>query len=256
MPIRAVIVDDEAYARRKIRDFCRAEKDVEVVGEAANGSDAVRLIRAERPDLVFLDVQMPAPDGFGVVEALDLEDPPQIVFATAYDQYALRAFDVHALDYLLKPFDQDRFREALARARRAIAAEKDRADFGARLKGLIEDARSKSPYLRRLPVPSARGVRFLKPEDVLFIEASGSYAALHTASGEHLLHERLSELERKLDPRVFVRTHRSYIINVEHIREVQPYFHGESVVVMDNERRIGVSRSFRENFRKILDGRF
>jgi two-component system LytT family response regulator len=256
MALRAVIVDDEPYARRKILDFLRAEGDVEVVGEAADGKEAVRLIRAERPDLVILDVQIPEPDGFGVVEALDLENPPRIIFATAFDQYALRAFDARALDYLLKPFDRDRFREALGRARRSIAMEKSQADFGGRLRDLIEDARTRSPYLRRFPVPSARGVRFLKADDVLWIEASGNYAALHTASGEHLVHERLSGLERRLDPRVFVRVHRSSIVNVEHIREVQPYFHGESVIVLDNDRRINVSRSRSASFRKILDGRF
>lgn len=255
MAIRTVIVDDEPFARQKIRDFLRAEKDVEVVGEAADGTEAVRVIRAERPDLVFLDVQIPEPDGFGVVAALGPEAVPRIVFATAHDRYALRAFDAHALDYLLKPFDRDRFRDALGRARRAIAADAAGADFASRLRDLIEDARSRPSFLRRFAVPCKRGVRLLKPEDILWIEADGSYTVLHTAAAEHLLHETLSELERKLDPAVFVRTHRSSIVNVEHIREVQPYFHGESVLVLDNDRRLGVSRSYRGNIRKILDGR-
>ncbi|MCJ7589258.1 MAG: LytTR family transcriptional regulator DNA-binding domain-containing protein [Candidatus Aminicenantes bacterium] len=256
MAIRTVIVDDELYARQKIREFLRSEKDVDVVGEAGNGSDAIKIIRAEKPDLVFLDVQMPEPDGFGVVEALDQEPLPHIVFATAYNHYALRAFEINALDYLLKPFDQDRFRESLKRARRMIGMEKNQEDFRARIKSLIEDVRTESPYLRKFLVQSKRGIRFLKAEDVLWIEASGSYAALHTETGEHLLHETLSDLEKKLNPRMFIRTHRSFIVNLESIQEVQPYFHGESVIILNNNRRINVSRSYRENFRKILDGRF
>ncbi len=253
--IRAVIVDDEAFARRKIREFLLSEKDIEVVGEAGNGSDAIRIIRDTKPDLVFLDIQMPKPDGFGVVEALGDKDLPHLVFATAYDQYALRAFEIHALDYLLKPFDRERFRESLKRARRIIAMEKDREDFRARVQSLLEDMRSGSPYLRRFLVQSKRGVRFLNVEDVLYLEASGSYIALHTETGEHLLRETLSDLETKLDPRVFVRTHRSFIVNVEAIQEIQRHFHGESVIILRNGGRVRVSRNHAGHFRKSLEGR-
>lgn len=255
MAIQAIIVDDEAYARRKIRDYLRQEKDIEVVGEAGNGSDAIRIIREKEPDLVFLDVQMPKPDGFGVVEALGAEGAPHVVFATAFDQYALRAFEVHALDYLLKPFDRERFDEALNRARRMIAMEKDRDDFRARIKNLIEDIRKTDSFAKRFLIRSKRGIRFLEAEAVLWIEAAGSYSALHTESGEHLLHESLSDLERRLDPRRFARTHRSFIVNGDAIREIQPHFHGESVVVLKDDKRIRVSRSYRESFGKFLEGR-
>jgi two-component system LytT family response regulator len=253
--IRAVIVDDEAYARQKIREFLRPEKDIEVVGEAGNGSEAIRVIREQKPDLVFLDIQMPKPDGFGVIEALGDGLLPHIVFATAYDQYALRAFEIRALDYLLKPFDRDRFRQSLKHARDIIGMEKDRNDFRARVRGLLEDMRTEIPYLRRFLVQSKLGVRFLNAEDVLYLEAAGSYVALHTEAGEHLLRETLNDLEKKLDPRVFIRTHRSFIVNVGAIQEIQRHFHGESVIILKNGRRVNVSRNYREHFRKALEGR-
>jgi two-component system LytT family response regulator len=254
--IRTVVVDDEAYARQKIREFLRSEKDIHVVGEAGNGSDAIRVIREEGPDLVFLDVQMPKPDGFGVVEALGDGPLPHIVFATAYDQYALRAFEIHALDYLLKPFDRDRFRESLKHARRIIGMEKDREDFRTRVRGLIEGMRTESPYLQRFLIQSKRGTRFLRAEDVLYLEAAGSYVALHTETGEHLLRETLNDLEGKLDPRVFIRTHRSFIVNAGAIEEIQRHFHGESILILKNGRRVNVSRNYREHFRKAIEGRF
>lgn len=253
--IRAVIVDDEAYARKKIREFLRSEEDVEVVGEAGNGSDAIRIIREAKPDLAFLDVQMPKPDGFGVVEALADGPLPHIVFATAYDQYALRAFEIHALDYLLKPFDRDRFREALNRARRLIGLEKDGEDFRTRLRGLLEDLRKESPHLRRFLIQSKRGVRFVNAEEVLYLEAAGSYVALHTETEEHLLRETLNDLESALDPRTFIRTHRSFIVNVDAIQEIQRHFHGESVIILKNGGRVRVSRNYVERFRKALEGR-
>jgi two-component system LytT family response regulator len=253
--IRTVIVDDEAYARQKIREFLRSEKDVDVVGEAGNGSDAIRIIREAKPDLVFLDIQMPKPDGFGVIEALGDGRLPHIVFATAYDQYALRAFEIRALDYLLKPFDRDRFRESLKRARSIIGMEKDREDFRARVKGLLEDMRTESLCLRRFLVQSKRGVRFLNAEDVLYLEAAGSYVALHTEAGEHLLRETMNETEKKLDPRMFIRTHRSFIVNVGCIQEIQRHFHGESVLILKNGGRVRVSRNYAESFRKALEGR-
>ncbi len=253
--IRAVIVDDEAYARKKIREFLRSEEDVEVVGEAGNGSDAIRIIREAKPDLVFLDVQMPKPDGFGVVEALAEGTLPHVVFATAYDQYALRAFEIHALDYLLKPFDRDRFRESLNHARRVIGMEKDRQDFRAKLRGLLEDLRTETPHLRRFLIQSKRGVRFVNAEEVLYLEAAGSYVTLHTETEEHLLRETLNDLESELDPRVFIRTHRSFIVNVGAIHEIQRHFHGESIILLRNGGRVRVSRSHVERFRKALEGR-
>ena len=255
MTIRTIIVDDEAHARRKIRDYLRAEKDVEVVGEAGNGADAIRLIEEAKPDLVFLDIQMPEPDGFGVVEALGPGKAPCIIFATAYNQYAIRAFEVHALGYLLKPFDQERFEEALNHARRMLALEKDREDFRARIRSLVEDVRKEDPYAKRFLIRSKRGIRFLEADAVLWIEAAGSYAALHTETGEHLLHEPLADLEKRLDPRRFVRTHRSFIVNGGAIVEIQPHFHGESVLLLKDDRRIRVSRNYRENFLKFLEGR-
>ncbi len=253
--IRTVIVDDEAYARKKIREFLRPEKDVEIVGEAGNGTDAVRIVREAKPDLLFLDVQMPKPDGFGVVEALSDGPLPHVVFATAYDQYALRAFEIHALDYLLKPFDRDRFRESLNHARRLIGMEKDREDFRARIRGLLEDMRTEGPRLRRFLIQSKRGVRFLNAEEVLYLEAAGSYVALHTEKEEHLLRETLNDLESQLDPRLFIRTHRSFIVNVDAIQEIQRHFHGESVIILKNGGRVRVSRSYAEHFRKALEGR-
>jgi two-component system LytT family response regulator len=256
MPIRALIVDDEPFSRLKIRDFLGQEADIDIVGEAGDGSEAVRIIRKQKPDLVFLDVQMPELDGFGVVEAVGLENMPYVIFATAYDQYALRAFEIHALDYLLKPFDRERFHEALEHARKYIGMARTNEEFKDRIKNLLLEIQSETPFLKRFLIQTKKRIYFLRAEEVERIESAGNYVTLHAESGGHLLRETLTDLEHKLAPQTFVRANRSNIINLEFIKEIQPYFHGEYIVVLKSDQKVVLSRNYRENFKKVFRGRF
>jgi two-component system LytT family response regulator len=256
MPIRALIVDDEPFSRLKIRDFLEQEEDIDIVGEAGDGLEAVKVIKKQKPDVVFLDVQMPELDGFGVVEAVGLENMPYVIFATAYDQYALRAFEIHALDYLLKPFDRDRFREALEHGRQYMGMSRTNEEFKNRIKNLLLEIQSETPFIKRFLIQSKKRIYFLRAEEVERIESAGNYVTLHAESGEHLLRETLTDLEKKLNPQKFARANRSNIINLEYIKEIQPYFHGEYIVVLKSDQKVVLSRNYRENFKKVFRGRF
>jgi two-component system LytT family response regulator len=250
--IRALIVDDEPLARLKLRDFSEEEDDVDIVGEASGGEEAVRAIKKKKPDLIFLDVQMPDLDGFGVIDTVGRDLQACVIFVTAYDQHALRAFEVHALDYLLKPFDQERFRKALNRARHILSLSRRAEDHRVRLHGLVKEIKKEISSVRRFSVQSKRKIVLVKADEVEWIEASGNYAVLHTRDGEHLLRESLQSLENKLDPEQYFRANRSAIINLEYIKEIQPYFHGEFVVILKNDQRIVVTRTHRANLVKML----
>lgn len=256
MPIRVLIVDDEPFSRLKIQDFLEQEEDFTVVAEAGDGLEAIRIIKKQKLDLVFLDVQMPELDGFGVIEAVGLENMPYIIFATAYDQYALRAFEIHALDYLLKPFDRHRFREALKHARQYIGVSRTNEEFKNRIRNLLLEIQSETPFIKRFLIQTQKRIYFLRTEEVERIESAGNYVTLHAESGEHLLRETLTALEEKLNPQKFVRTNRSNIINLEYIRELQPYFHGEYIVILKSGQKVVLSRNCRENFKKVFRGRF
>jgi two-component system LytT family response regulator len=254
MPIRVLIVDDERLSRLKLRDLLEKENDIEIVGEAGSGQEAVNAIKKLKPDLVFLDVQMPELDGFDVIEAIGLHHMPHIIFATAYDQYALQAFNIHALDYLLKPFDQERFRDALTHVRRSLWTTEVKDEFKNRLKKLIKDVQSETPYPKRFLIQSNRKMYILKTNEVEWVEASGNYTIFHTLHGEHSLRETMDDMEKKLDPQQFIRANRSVIINLEFIKEIQPYFHGEFIVFLKSNQKVIISRTYRENFKKIFDG--
>ena len=250
--IRALIVDDEPLARERLRGLLEAEPDVAVVGECADGEAAVDAIRAEPPDLVFLDVQMPNLDGFGVVEAVGPENMPVTVFVTAYDRYALRAFEVHALDYLLKPFDRARFTVALDRARAQL--EQDRAAGAAdRLLALLDE--TKAPPRKgaeRIAVKSSGGVSFVRAEEIDWVEAAGNYAKLHAGGDVHLIRETLNAMEARLDPEQFVRIHRSTIVNLDAIKELQPLFHGDYAVILRDGTELVLSRSYRQKLKGLF----
>ena len=249
--VRVVIADDEPLVRRGLRAFIGASPGLSLVGEARNGSEAVDVIRAQRPDLLFLDVQMPELDGFGVLEALAGEPMPVIVFVTAYDEYAIRAFDVHAVDYLLKPFDEDRFRTALGRARSRLAEQ--RADtIDQRLEAVLSALRAREQYADRLLVKSEGRVTVEQVEDVDWIEAADNYARVHTARGRYLVREPIKSLERKLNPRRFARVHRSAIVNLARVRELQPMFGGEYVIILSTGTKLTLSRGYRDAFRDRL----
>lgn len=252
MKIRTLIVDDEPLARERLRTLLSAELDIEIIGECGDGPQAVESIRRDAPDLVFLDVQIPEIDGFGVIERVGVEHVPVVVFVTAYDQYALEAFDVHAIDYLLKPFDEARFAKALARARSAVQAQRS-GEVNERLLALLRDLRT-APTGRteRLVVKSAGRLFFLRTDEIDWIESSGNYVCLHVGSESHLLRETMSSLEARLDPTSFIRIHRTAIVNVDRIKELQPLFHGEYEVVLRSGARLTLSRSYRDRLQCLL----
>jgi len=249
--IRTLIVDDEPLARERIRDLLALEPDVEVLAECENGQVALAAIRRYAPDLVFLDVQMPELDGFGVLEALEGEPLPVVVFVTAYDEYAIRAFDVHAVDYLLKPFDEERFRIALGRARSRLG-ERRAESLDERLEAVLSELRAREQYADRLLVKNDGRVTVLQVEEVDWIEAADNYARVHTARGRYLVREPIKTLERKLNPRHFARVHRSAIVNLARVRELQPLFGGEYVIILSTGAKLTLSRGYRDAFRDRL----
>ncbi len=254
MMVRALIVDDEPLARQRLRTLLKGEADVEVVGECSDGHEAVAAVRELRPDLLFLDVQMPVLDGFGVLEALGTEELPAVIFVTAYDLYAIRAFEVNALDYLLKPFDRDRFRKALSRAREQIAKESS-STSGEQLGALLEEVqtgRSGRPTLERLVIKSGGRVFFLRADEIDWIEAAGNYLRLHVGSDMHLLRDTMNNLEARLHPDKFLRIHRSTMVNLERVKELQPWFHGDYKVILQDGTELTLSRSYRPKLKNLL----
>ena len=251
MTIRAAIVDDEPLARRRIRNLLTEARDVEVIAECANGKEAIESLEESPPDLLFLDIQMPEIDGFDVLQAIGVGRVPVVIFVTAYDQFALRAFEAHALDYLLKPFDDERFEAALQRARGRIH-ERQGGDLVLRLRALLEEVRGGSGYLQRLVVPAGGRSIFLRTEEIDWIEAERNYVRLHVRGRAHLLRENLSRIESALDPARFCRIHRSTIVNIDRIQAVEPLFRGEYLVVLHDGTKLTSGRSYRRNLHRVM----
>jgi two-component system LytT family response regulator len=251
--IRALIADDEPLARERVRTLLGSEPDVEVVGEAKDGLETVDAIMATTPDLVFLDVQMPKLDGFEVIDTVGPERMPSVVFVTAFDQHALRAFEVQALDYLLKPFDQERFQSALKRIRRQMDSQ-ETGDLGRRLLALVKDLKSDQRPSRsdRLVVKSGGRLFFLRADEIDWVEAAGNYVRLHVGADGHLLRETMTSIESRLNPDMFFRIHRSHIVNIERIKELQPWFNGEYVVILRSGTRLTLSRGYRDKLQERL----
>ena len=245
--IRALVVDDEPLAREMIREMLGDDSEVEIVAECANGREAVDSIKSLKPDLVFLDVQMPEIGGFEVLESLEPESTPYIIFVTAYDQYAVRAFEVHAFDYLLKPFDHERFDAAWQRVKAQIkvdqGGERDR-----HILALLEELKSGPRHLERLVIKNGGRVFFLNVQDVYCIESEGNYVRVYDNQKGYLLRETISNLEEQLDPMQFRRIHRSAIVKIDRIKEMQPWFHGEYRIIMENGKELTLSRNYRQNF--------
>ncbi|HEX2211687.1 MAG TPA: LytTR family DNA-binding domain-containing protein [Longimicrobium sp.] len=247
--LRAVVVDDEPVARRAIRLQLSRHPEIELAAECPDGFSAVAAVQQHRPDLLFLDVQMPGMSGFEVLERLSLEDLPFVVFVTAHDEYAVRAFEVNAIDYLLKPFDEPRFDEALSRARRQMLA----AGQGAlleRLGALLEqvgggEAERRDPaYVRRLLIRDRGRIFFLPTAEIDWIESAGNYASLHAGKQSYLVRSSMTELERKLDPAEFARIHRATIVNLARVQEVRPYGGSDYRLVLTTGERLNVSRGY------------
>jgi two-component system, LytTR family, response regulator len=235
--IRAVVVDDEPLARSNLTVLLRRDSQVEIVSECDSGAEALKQIRSARPDLVFLDVEMPECDGFDVLEMLGGDLPPAVVFVTAYDKYALRAFEAGALDYLLKPFDNARFERALDRAKERIA-----------------QGRNSSPKRELLAVKSAGQVAFLKISEIDWIEAADYYSCLHVGAKSHLLRRSMSELEQELDQAAFCRIHRSAIVKLDRVRGLKLNENGEYDVLLANGTKLRLSRRYRKELQSRLDG--
>ena len=255
--IRVIIVDDEGLARETLELLLDEHDDMELVGMCKNGQEAVSTISNLHPDLVFLDIQMPEMNGFEVIEHVGPANMPVVIFTTAYDQYALRAFEAQALDYLLKPFDDDRFEQALTRARSRIKQQKVGA-LGEQLASLVagevmrEVPEQAETYLERIMIKGRDRMYFVRVEDIDWIEAAGDYVSIHVDKKTHLLRETMAGMLKKLDPKRFVRVHRSSIVSVDRVRELKPYFHGDYIIYLHDGTEIRMSRRYWEDVEKVL----
>lgn len=244
-------MDDEPWARTRITSLLAAESDFTLLEPCASGTEAIRAITQMAPQVVFLDVRMPDMDGFEVIDAIGVDAMPLVVFATAHEEYALRAFDAGALDYLLKPFDEERFRRALVRVRRELL---DPAAAARTLGGVMASLRRPRGYAERLVVNTSGRVVFLKIDDVDWLEASGNYVMIHAGREKHLMRDTLRALEERLDPARFVRLHRSAIVNIERLRELLPWSRGEQVAVLRDGTQLTVGRAFRDRLLAVMNG--
>jgi two-component system, LytTR family, response regulator len=258
--IRALVVDDEALAREALREILQEEGAFEIVRECKNGREAVQAIQKEKLDVVFLDVRMPLLDGFEVVEQVGADKMPLTVFVTAYDSFAIKAFEAQALDYVLKPFDEERFRKTIERIKRQLSRDQDggRTKAEAAPAGLEDKLRAvldayKPGYLDRLPVRTSGRVVFLQMAEIRWIESAGNYVQIFTAEEPVIMRETLSNLEQRLDPNRFIRIHRSTIVNVEHVKELRPWYTGEYIVIMNGGKELTLARRYRHLLKRLLN---
>ena len=249
--LSAVIADDEPLARERIRTLLAAFPDVAVVGEARDGNETVAKVRELRPSLLFLDVQMPEGDGFSVLEKLPPGATPAVIFVTAYDAFALRAFEVHAVDYLLKPFTRARFTRAMGHVLEKLA-QPTRSGIEPEIISLLQSIRAERRTQERVAIRTGEAVYFVRIADIEWLEASGNYVKIHAGGQEHLLRDSLKSFEERLDPDRFLRVHRSAIVNVDSIQRLEPWFHGEYAVVLRDGTRLMSSRTYSERLRKII----
>ena len=240
---RVVIADDEPMARKRLVRLLQQEPDVEIVAQCVGGEAAVAAINSTKVDLAFLDVQMPDLDGFSLLERIPAERMPYVVFVTAFDEFAIRAFDVNAMDYLLKPYDTARFRKAMERARERSVADP---------KAAKEEGRGRSLHLERIAVPVGGGIRVVRTRDIESFETDGNYVRLNAAGARYMVRKTAAELESKLDPKHFIRIHRRFIVNIDKVHEVQPWFSGDAIVVMQSGSKLRLSRTHREAFYSIF----
>jgi two-component system, LytTR family, response regulator len=245
MTLQAIIVDDESPARRRVRDLLAQEPDIAIAAECSSGREAIDAITVHRPNLLFLDIQMPGVNGFEVLQALPSKGLPAVIFTTAYDQHALEAFEVHALDYLLKPFKAARFKAALQRAREHLQ-KRNGGDVDARILALLERFQPRRAYTTRFVVKSATRVVIVKADEIDWIESASNYALLHVGDKTHVLRETMRSLEEQLSPEQFVRVSRSAIVNIGRIKELQPMMKGEYVVILGNGKQLTMTRGIRE----------
>ena len=251
MTVRVLVADDEPLARRRLARLLEREPGAELVAACGSGPEALEAVQRLTPDLLFLDVQMPGLDGFGVLEALGPHTPPAVIFVTAFDAYAIQAFEASALDYLLKPFDADRLHRAFQRAEARLRMT-DTEGAPAQLLQLLEGLNRQHASAERLAIRADGRVYFVRVQDIDWIETAGNYVRLHTGKASHLLRESLASLETRLDAGRFLRIHRTTIANVEHLKELQPWFSGEFIAIMQDGTRLKVSRGYRDRVARWL----
>jgi len=249
--IRVLIVDDEPLARKRLRELLKDDSEIAIIGECANGDETISATRELAPDLIFLDVQMPGIDGLAVSETLDGRQSPLVIFVTAYEQYAVRAFDVQAVDYLLKPFDRARFAQALQRAKERLR-EKRRDDVNLQILDLLSEIKDKPQYLDRLVIKNNDRVFVLKSDEIDWIEAEGNYVRVHFGKQSSLIRETLTGLAAQLDPRKFPRIHRSRLVNIDRIQELQPWSHRDWRIILRGGAELRLSRNYRDQLHQLL----
>ncbi len=249
--IRTLVVDDELPARRRVLDLLEKQNDIEVTGMARDGREAVDQIRNSRPDLMFLDIQMPNLDGFGVLQEVGQKLMPVTIFVTAYDAFAIRAFDAHALDYLLKPFADERFEAALVRARNFIRGHRA-GEFTERVATLLAERATMPTAIERLAIKSGGRVTFLEVREIDWIEAAGVYVNLHAGGRTYLYRSSMGSLHKRLDPKLFIRLHRSVTVNANRIRELEVRTHGDHTVILKDGKRLPLSRNYRTQLEEWL----
>lgn len=259
-PFQVMVVDDEPAARRGVKLLLNGEPDIAVIAEAGDGDSAVKLIKKHKPDILFLDVQMPGQDGFEVLKKLQAGERPVVIFVTTFNEHALKAFEVHAVDYLLKPFDDERFKAALGRAREAVRSRATLA-LNAKVDQLIaqfEGGAATDPdaggFNDRIMVKCSGEIFFLKPTEIDWIEAEGDYMKFHVGGKSHLMRETMARLEARLDPKRFVRIHRSTIVNLDCVRKLSPSFVGEYAVVLTDGTKLELSRGYQDRLQTHLKG--
>jgi two-component system LytT family response regulator len=241
--LKVLIVDDEQPARKKINSFLKNNKKITQILEATNGFDAVEKIKNEKPDLIFLDIQMPGLNGFEVISTIGAKEMPPTIFVTAYDQYAIEAFEVNAVDYLLKPFDRDRFEKSFLRAVEEITYKNKSS---AEVQSIINGFQKEKKYFERILVNLGSKYFFVSVNEIIYISAAEKYIELHTQKGKYLLRETMNNIESFLNPEKFARIHRSYIVNIEQIHEMQPWSHGDYIIILKNSERLQMSRRFKD----------
>jgi two-component system LytT family response regulator len=251
--MNVLIVDDEPLAREGLRLLLADEPEISVVEEARNGTEAVSRIRAKRPDLLLLDVQMPEMDGFGVLRELGADAMPPVIFITAHDQYAIRAFEVNAIDYLLKPVTRERFQQALARVRERVSAQ---GPDNQHVLALLQQLALPPKHLARIALRSAGRISFVNVAEILYVQAAENYVQLHLKHARHLLHVPITTLEASLDAEMFLRIHRSIIVNVQQVQELQTGAHGEYIVVLKDGSKLQASRSYHERIKRWASNPF
>jgi two-component system, LytTR family, response regulator len=250
--IRVVIVDDEQLSIDKIKHHLNKNERIEIIGEYRDGESAVQGVMLHKPDLLFLDIQMPRMNGFDVLKELAGEGLPAIIFVTAYDSYAVQAFDIHAVDYLLKPFDQDRFDKAINRSLEFLRHKNTDQLLQKRLAELLHEVHPDTKYVQKFVIKSRGRIYFLKTPEIDWIEAAGNYVKFHTGNDTHMIRMSMNSIEEKLDPQQFQRIHRSTIVCLDRIKEIRPWFNGEHIIVLHNGSQLSLSRGYRHKLKEVF----